>query len=505
MGQYDAQEASIRRQQMIAKALRDSGNQGFDPAASAGRLVYARSPWEDINKVAQLGAASYLDNRAEKRSTDLEATKQADARTRLGGMLDTLTGKSDMQAQANPNAKLQDFSNISLRNPVTGATETANLGESPQAPMFTSPEKVETNNKRAAIAGILKGGDPEAAAAALEGPALAALIPKPLEPFTLGVDEQRYGPDGKLIATGKPKPAPVLTPFEEQSLKLRAADQAEERRHNAAIEASSRAAEQNKNFDPVRDEATVDLIGQGKANLAAVGTGRNQQFTADLYNAVMAKYPNFRADAYPTRAATQKAFSVGTEGRNVRSLNTAIAHLDTLEELSKARNTGDVGAINKGLAALSKQFGGVQIPSFEAARDMVSNEIVKAVVATGGTEADRQEAAAKFATALNDQQVHAVANTYRTLLGGQLGSLRTQYVQGTSLASDPKEAMEFFDRNFLTGRTKNALPTDPNDVPASLAGGAALPPANAKGWKLHEDAKGNKAYVGPNGEIEEAK
>lgn len=38
------------------------------------------------------------------------------------------------------------------------------------------------------------------------------------------------------------------------------------------------------------------------------------------------------------------------------------------------------------------------------------------------------------------------------------------------------------------------------------AGGAqSTPPTNAKGWKLHVDAKGNKAYVGPNNEIEEVR
>lgn len=34
---------------------------------------------------------------------------------------------------------------------------------------------------------------------------------------------------------------------------------------------------------------------------------------------------------------------------------------------------------------------------------------------------------------------------------------------------------------------------------------ASLPPANNKGWPLHVDANGNKAYVGPNGEIEEVR
>lgn len=40
---------------------------------------------------------------------------------------------------------------------------------------------------------------------------------------------------------------------------------------------------------------------------------------------------------------------------------------------------------------------------------------------------------------------------------------------------------------------------------SDLIGGISkeIPAVNTKGWKLHEDANGNKAYVGPNGEIEE--
>lgn len=199
MGMYDAQEASIRRQQMIAKALRDSGNQGFDPAATAGKLVYARSPWEDINKVAQQATAAYLDNRAEKRLGELQDQRKADAKTRLAGMVDTLAGKSDMQAQANPNAKLQDFSVMSVRNPITGATENVYLGESPQAPVFTSPEKVETNQKRAGLAAILKGADPEAAAAMLEGKAMEKVIGDP-DRIDLG-GQWGFVKDGVLVST----------------------------------------------------------------------------------------------------------------------------------------------------------------------------------------------------------------------------------------------------------------------------------------------------------------
>lgn len=40
---------------------------------------------------------------------------------------------------------------------------------------------------------------------------------------------------------------------------------------------------------------------------------------------------------------------------------------------------------------------------------------------------------------------------------------------------------------------------------AKPAGTSATPLANSKGWKLHMDAKGNKAYVGPNNEVEEVR
>lgn len=40
-------------------------------------------------------------------------------------------------------------------------------------------------------------------------------------------------------------------------------------------------------------------------------------------------------------------------------------------------------------------------------------------------------------------------------------------------------------------------------APGAPAPAAPLPPVNAKGWALMEDGSGNKAYVGPNNEIEE--
>ncbi len=50
-------------------------------------------------------------------------------------------------------------------------------------------------------------------------------------------------------------------------------------------------------------------------------------------------------------------------------------------------------------------------------------------------------------------------------------------------------------------------PLQPDQViqPQAPKAEQGLSPVNAKGWKLLEDAQGNKAYVGPNGEIEEVR
>lgn len=187
MSQYASQEASIRRQQMIAKALRDSGNEGFDPGASAGRLVYARSPLEDLNRVAQQASAAYLDYRADKQGKELEATKTADARTRLGGMLDTLTGKSqNVLAQPNDPALSPLSGDANVSNPITGQSATVGIGN-------------EMNQKRAGLAAVLKGMDPQAAAEMLQGKALDKVIGDP-EKVDLG-GQIGYVKDGKLVGT----------------------------------------------------------------------------------------------------------------------------------------------------------------------------------------------------------------------------------------------------------------------------------------------------------------
>ena len=133
--------------------------------------------------------------------------------------------------------------------------------------------------------------------------------------------------------------------------------------------------------------------------------------------------------------ATQKRaltdFSTGIQGRMVNSMNTAINHLESLDELAKALKNNDVRAINTVGNIVAKQTGSAAPTNFAAARQIVAQEIVKAIVANGGTGKERDEAAANIAAAGSPEQLAGVISTYKELLAGQLESLGLQYKNTT--------------------------------------------------------------------------
>jgi hypothetical protein len=139
---------------------------------------------------------------------------------------------------------------------------------------------------------------------------------------------------------------------------------------------------------------------------------------------------NAKADT-AAQAATVKDFSSGMSARKVTANNTAINHLNTMEKLADDLNNSDVRVFNAAANAIGKQFGTTAPTNFDAARQLVASEVIKAVVANGGGVTERQEAQEQFARANTPTQLKGVINTYRELLGGQLSSLGQQYETGT--------------------------------------------------------------------------
>ena len=153
---------------------------------------------------------------------------------------------------------------------------------------------------------------------------------------------------------------------------------------------------------------------------------------------LIAKYPGETPDQLADRMktgqidigaqkTTETKFDSGPQGNSVRSFNVALSHLDTLERLGDALNNNDTKALNTFANAWKSQTGQTAPVSFDAVKNIVADEIVKAVTGSAGALGDREAAANTINKANSPAQLKAVINNYKELMVGQLRGLKQQY------------------------------------------------------------------------------
>jgi len=165
----------------------------------------------------------------------------------------------------------------------------------------------------------------------------------------------------------------------------------------------------------------------GAQNRAQVQHAITEEMTAEGYS------PSQIAERQASFSTAAKAFATGQQGNAIRSFNVGISHLNTLEGLAQALDNGNVQAINKAKNAFESQFGEAAPTNFEAAKSIVGAEIAKAIVGSGGALTDREELRDALNRASSWDQLAGAVNTYKSLMGGQLGGLRQQYHDTTGL------------------------------------------------------------------------
>lgn len=234
--------------------------------------------------------------------------------------------------------------------------------------------------------------------------------------------------------------------------------------------------------DPAAVAAAAALIAQGRAPLP---TGRSMVTGpgAAIVKAVVDQNPDFNANTYPTQAAAEKDFTSGMTSRKVNSLNTAIAHMQTLDELAGALGNDRIRKFNEVRQYLAKETGRAAPTNFKEAADLVGQEVVAAVVANNGTKEERDRAANAFANIASPEQLKGATDTYRTLLGGQMDSLANKYKVGTG--------REDFHKRFLTVKTRTALGLDKSDS----SSGTKPPAASDAVVKWGRDASGKPVRI----------
>ncbi len=215
------------------------------------------------------------------------------------------------------------------------------------------------------------------------------------------------------------------------------------------------------NAQVVNQNATAALIAQGDAPIDAnmVNTPAGQRVISEAQQI----NPKVSATTYPT----VKAFTQGAQGDVIRHMNVAVQHLGVLGQLASALKSGNDRAINASRQAFQKQFGSPAPTSFNAAKQLIADEIQRAVSGGAGTEGDRAELMKSLSAANSPKQLGGVINTFDHLMYGQLQGLQKQYEAGSGLNN--------FQERFLTPQSRKLFTriTTISQAQQAIAAGAS--------------------------------
>jgi hypothetical protein len=211
--------------------------------------------------------------------------------------------------------------------------------------------------------------------------------------------------------------------------------------NNTSIETAKIAAQSRKDAREIAlthgvkgltDEQNEALFGKnGAVTTGRLDPNKVNSRTAALFADAFLKNPDadfakISSDINSGRKADTE-FATGKSGNAIRSFNVGISHLDTLNNLADALNNGDLKAFNQIGNFIATQTGQPAPTNFGAAKKIVGDELVKAIVGAGGTGHDREEVAKTIDAANSPAQLKGAIKTVQELMVGQLGGLEQQY------------------------------------------------------------------------------
>jgi hypothetical protein len=134
-------------------------------------------------------------------------------------------------------------------------------------------------------------------------------------------------------------------------------------------------------------------------------------------------------DTYDILKRQQFNATSGKDAATIRSLTVVKNHLDLMDALiGRLPDTSDVKAFNWAVISLAKQMTNEDVSDFNAAKQLVVQEVLKAVSGTGASaEADRRELEDVFDPAKSKAALYHVTHTIKDLVSGQVEGLTTQY------------------------------------------------------------------------------
>ena len=133
------------------------------------------------------------------------------------------------------------------------------------------------------------------------------------------------------------------------------------------------------------------------------------------------------AAEYSQEQKAIRDFATGKQGQAINSISVAIDHLDTLRSLSDALKNKDFPAFNRISQRWAQETGNPAPTNFDAAKQIIGQEIIKSVVAGGGGVTERNQAQDALSRANSPAQINGVIDTIEKLMAGQLRGQKRTY------------------------------------------------------------------------------
>lgn len=174
------------------------------------------------------------------------------------------------------------------------------------------------------------------------------------------------------------------------------------------------------------------LAGQVSAILehrAAPPSG-NSARSSQLMQIVQAADPTYDAQQYKTKQGIETAFTAGLASRTLRSINVADDHLKVLNSTIDALANNDVKMLNQLGNTIATQMGAPAPTDFNGVKNIVADELVKAILGGAGALGDRKAIQETVSAANSPEQLRSMIKRYRELMEGQRTGLADQYKSG---------------------------------------------------------------------------
>lgn len=131
-----------------------------------------------------------------------------------------------------------------------------------------------------------------------------------------------------------------------------------------------------------------------------------------------------------TQSALQKYFTSGKGGENIRTLNTAVAHLKLLSQLSTALGNGDIQAFNSLAQSWARATGSPAPTNFEMLRNSLSGEMARVFTGVGATQQEIADITGPLSLADSPQELSGAIDTASQAMDSRLTALKKQYAAG---------------------------------------------------------------------------